>query len=67
MKWRLQSYPEGHYSVAELRFSEKEDCTELRLTQTLVPENQLEQTEIGWKRHYFEAMKATFGFGARLF
>lgn len=67
MRWRLKSYPPGHYSVAQLTLSDKGDATELKLRQTGVPEGEFEQTEMGWRRHYFEAMKATFGLGARLF
>jgi activator of HSP90 ATPase len=66
MHWRMKGWPDAHYSNVTLTFDQKEDCTELELRQTGIPESQLEQTEGGWKRHYFEAIKLTFGFGARL-
>lgn len=67
MEWHMKGWPDAHYSNVTLTFNQKEDCTELELRQTGIPDAQLEQTENGWKRHYFEAMKQTFGFGARLF
>jgi len=45
---------------------EQDDRTKLRLIQAEVPEEQLDQTEQGWKRHYFECMKKTFGYGSWL-
>jgi len=45
---------------------ELDDHTQLRLVQTEVPDDQLEVTQQGWRRHYFECMKNTFGYGSRL-
>lgn len=67
LKWRFESWPPGHVSTVTLALKEKEDSTELQLTQTGVPNADLEKTKEGWKRHYWEAIKQTFGFGARLF
>ena len=57
----------GVYSVVTMELSEKEDFTVLKLKQTGIPDNDFQRTEEGWKRHYFESIKHTFGFGARLF
>lgn len=40
--------------------------TELKVEYRGVPDNEEERTKEGWKRYYFEAIKQTFGFGARL-
>ncbi|KAK2149519.1 hypothetical protein LSH36_448g01021 [Paralvinella palmiformis] len=67
MRWRNKSWPEGHYSQVSLTFDQKEDCTEMTLTQTGVPESDLESTEQGWNRYYWQSIKQTFGFGASLY
>ena len=46
---------------------QKEDCTVLELTQTGVPDYDFNKTEVGWRRYYWESIKQTFGYGARLF
>lgn len=72
MNWRYKQWPASngygndYYSLATIEFTEKEDCTLLTLTQTGVPKNFVENTEEGWKRFYWSAIKQTFGFGSRL-
>ena len=56
----------GHFSTVTMEIVEQDDRTKLRLIQAEVPEEQLDQTEQGWKRHYFECMKKTFGYGSWL-
>ena len=46
---------------------QKDDCTNLELTQTGIPDYDFDKTEAGWKRYFWESIKQTFGFGARLF
>lgn len=67
MNWRYKQWPDEHYSVVTLEFREKEDCTELLLNQTGIPHNFLENTEEGWRRFYWNAIKQTFGFGSSIF
>lgn len=67
MRWRYKTWPDEHYSDVTIKLDEKEDCTELSLTQTGVPESDHERTRQGWRDHYWEAIKQTFGFGVRLF
>ena len=67
MRWRFKSWPTEHYSTVTLKITEKEDETELQLTQTEIPDNDYTRTKDGWHRYYWEPIKQTFGFGARLF
>ncbi|XP_065882852.1 activator of 90 kDa heat shock protein ATPase homolog 1-like [Dysidea avara] len=65
-RWRSKGWPEGHFSTVTIEILELDDHTQLRLVQTEVPDDQLERTQQGWRRHYFECMKNTFGYGSRL-
>ncbi|XP_050689092.1 activator of 90 kDa heat shock protein ATPase homolog 1-like [Eriocheir sinensis] len=65
-KWRFKSWPSGHYSKVTLEIDQKDDCTEIQLTQTSVPASELEKTREGWRNYYWESIKRTFGFGAIL-
>ena len=67
MRWRVKSWPDEHYSDVTLTFEEKNDCTVLHLSQTGVPEKELERTREGWERYYWDSIRQTFGFGARLY
>uniref|UniRef100_A0A672PEG0 Protein sel-1 homolog 1-like n=1 Tax=Sinocyclocheilus grahami TaxID=75366 RepID=A0A672PEG0_SINGR len=40
--------------------------TELLLEARGVPSNEEERMKVGWQRYYFDAIKQTFGYGARL-
>uniref|UniRef100_A0A3Q3F7Z4 Activator of HSP90 ATPase activity 1 n=1 Tax=Labrus bergylta TaxID=56723 RepID=A0A3Q3F7Z4_9LABR len=66
MKWRYNNWP-SHYATITLTFLDRSSETELKVECRGVPENEEERTKEGWKRYYFEAIKQTFGFGARLF
>lgn len=50
-----------------MTFVDRSSETELKVECRGVPESEEERTKEGWKRYYFEAIKQTFGFGARLF
>lgn len=65
-QWRLKSWPEGHHSTVTITLDQKDDCTELSLEQTEVPDSELERTRQGWQRYYWDAIRRTFGFGAAL-
>lgn len=67
MKWRFKTWPSEHYATVTLVLKDKGDETELELEARGVPTNEEERTKEGWLRYYFEAIKQTFGFGARLF
>ncbi|XP_064089383.1 activator of 90 kDa heat shock protein ATPase homolog 1-like isoform X1 [Macrobrachium nipponense] len=64
--WRFRSWPNGHYSEVVIDLVQKEDQTELTLTQTGIPSNDLERTREGWRNYYWESIKRTFGFGTML-
>jgi len=66
-KWRLKTWPSGHFSHVEMTIKQGAEDTKITIKQTGVPVKELENTRIGWNRYYFEAMKRTFGFGSSLF
>ncbi|KAL9953979.1 hypothetical protein ACROYT_G041464 [Oculina patagonica] len=67
MQWRFKSWPEGHHSTVTITFDQKDDRTELKLTQTGIPEDDFERTKEGWKQFYWGNMKRTFCWGMRYF
>uniref|UniRef100_A0A3Q1IYR0 Activator of 90 kDa heat shock protein ATPase homolog 1 n=1 Tax=Anabas testudineus TaxID=64144 RepID=A0A3Q1IYR0_ANATE len=67
MKWRYNNWPCEHYATVTLNFLDRSSETELKVECRGVPDSQEEQTKEGWRRYYFEAIKQTFGYGARLF
>ncbi|XP_043328590.1 activator of 90 kDa heat shock protein ATPase homolog 1 isoform X2 [Cervus canadensis] len=67
MKWRFKSWPEGHFATIMLTFIDKNGETELSMEGRGIPAPEEERTRQGWQRYYFEGIKQTFGYGARLF
>lgn len=67
MKWRLSGWPDGHFSDVTIDIDQKEGTTEVTMTQSGIPANDVERTKVGWSHYYWEAIKKTFGFGATLF
>nr|XP_061798837.1 activator of 90 kDa heat shock protein ATPase homolog 1-like [Nerophis lumbriciformis] len=67
MKWRYNNWPCEHYATVTLTFADRRNETELRMDCRGVPNDDEDRTRDGWRRFYFEAIKQTFGFGARLF
>jgi len=65
-KWRLKSWPGGHYSRVEIGIQQGKEDTTLTLSCADVPEKELENTKAGWRRYYFESIKRVFGFGSNL-
>ncbi len=59
-KWRGGDWPEGHYSTATFLLKELAKLTELKFTQTEVPEDQFESISSGWFEHYWDKMKVFF-------
>lgn len=49
-----------------LTFIDKGNETELKIECRAVPESEEDRTREGWQRYYCQAIKQTFGFGARL-
>ncbi|KAG8013087.1 Activator of 90 kDa heat shock protein ATPase-like protein 1 [Nibea albiflora] len=67
MKWRYNNWPSEHYATITMTFLDRSSETELKVECRGVPDNDEERTKEGWKKYYFEAIKQTFGYGARLF
>ncbi|XP_031693233.1 activator of 90 kDa heat shock protein ATPase homolog 1a isoform X2 [Oncorhynchus kisutch] len=67
MKWRFKTWPCEHYATITLNMKDRGNETELKVEFKGVPTVEEDRTKEGWKRHYFEAIKQTFGFGARLY
>lgn len=67
MLWRNKRWPDEHFSVANMEFQEKSDHTILKLVQTNVPANFVENTQDGWRHFYFNSIRQKFGFGSNLF
>lgn len=65
--WRVKNWPMEHYSEVTINIEQKDDFTEVNLIQNGVPRTDLERTEEGWKRFYFESIKRTFGFASSIF
>ncbi|XP_062863676.1 activator of 90 kDa heat shock protein ATPase homolog 1b isoform X2 [Trichomycterus rosablanca] len=67
MKWRYNTWPSGHYATVTLTFTDKVNETELKIDCRGVPESEEDRTREGWQRYYCQAIKQTFGYGARLY
>ncbi|XP_056151936.1 activator of 90 kDa heat shock protein ATPase homolog 1-like [Lampris incognitus] len=67
MKWRYNTWPCEHYATIALTFFDLGNETELKVECRGVPENEEERTKQGWQRYYFESIKQTFGYGARIY
>lgn len=61
--WRYKQWPSGHFSNVVIEFDEKGDHTELKITQTGVPESEKDTTLKNWRGYYINSIKQTFGFG----
>ncbi|XP_051510942.1 activator of 90 kDa heat shock protein ATPase homolog 1a [Myxocyprinus asiaticus] len=66
MKWRFSNWPTGHASTVTLNFVDRSNETELTMEAKGVPNNEEDRMKEGWQRYYFDAIKQTFGYGARL-
>ncbi|XP_030642276.1 activator of 90 kDa heat shock protein ATPase homolog 1b [Chanos chanos] len=66
MKWRYNTWPSEHYATVTLTFTDRGNETELRVECRAVPTSEEDRTREGWQRYYCQAIKQTFGYGARL-
>ncbi|XP_011869102.1 PREDICTED: activator of 90 kDa heat shock protein ATPase homolog 1 isoform X2 [Vollenhovia emeryi] len=62
-KWRCKQWPSEHFSVVTIDICEKNDHTEVNLTQTGVPVSEELSTKENWDRYYWDPIKRIFGFG----
>jgi activator of HSP90 ATPase len=67
MRWRFKTWPDEHYSNVTIDLTQKDDGTELRLTQTGVPTSEYDRTKEGWQNYYWKSIKQTFGYGAFIY
>lgn len=67
MRWRMRSWPEEHYSNVTIILTDLDGSTHMEMTQTGVPQSEYERTLNGWKERYWQSIRQTFGFGARLY
>ncbi|KAK2864392.1 hypothetical protein Q7C36_003546 [Tachysurus vachellii] len=66
MRWRFSSWPAGHFSTVTLDFTDRDSETEMSLEAKGVPSSEEERMKEGWQRYYFDAIKQTFGYEARI-
>lgn len=63
MEWRQKAWPEGHFSQVEMKFEPSSNGAKLTLEQRQVPSEFVSNTQEGWRRYYFAAIKSTMGLG----
>jgi len=63
-KWRLNSWPEGHYSTVTITLRQTSSATTLTMNQTEVPIGEEDRTLNNWRGYYWNSIKQTFGYGA---
>jgi len=65
MRWRLASWPAGHFSSVKLYVKDNGDHQGCRveLKQTGVPQNLRQDTERLWRERIFNQIKLSFGYG----
>ena len=56
-KWRVNDWPEGHYSEVTFAFKEVENGTRMDFTQTQIPQEEYEDIAQGWVDWYWEKLK----------
>ncbi|KAH8801634.1 activator of Hsp90 ATPase [Xylogone sp. PMI_703] len=66
--WRLDQWPQGHYSRLEIGFDQNDvdNVTVMRVTWSGVPVGQEDVTKRNWGEYYVRSIKQTFGFGTIL-
>lgn len=67
-KWRLGSWPEGHFSTLKIEFdqNDRDAVTVMRVQWDGVPVGEEEVVRRNWGEFYVRSIKTTFGFGTIL-
>lgn len=62
-KWRLAQWPEGHYSMQEIKFDQNDvdRVTTMRVKWDGVPVGQEDVVKRNWEGYYVRSIKQTFG------
>jgi activator of HSP90 ATPase len=61
MKWRLNSWPQKHFSIVIIDLREHEEYTSLILHQYGVPSEVIERIEEDWNKFYWKTISEKFG------
>jgi activator of HSP90 ATPase len=59
-KWRASDWPITHYSVVTFEFTPVEKGTEIKFTQTDIPEEAFDEIKQGWIDWYWARLKQYF-------
>lgn len=65
-KWRLKTWPEGHYAKLKLIFDQSFDGTLLRMKMSDIPVGQEEVVKCNFQEYYIKPIKTVFGYGSVL-
>ncbi len=61
MEWQANKWPRGSPpSIVELTLEEKDEGTELRMVQSLIPREEHEACKTWWEEFYWDALKEYF-------
>lgn len=58
----MESWPDGHHSVATIKLTQSPNCTTLTLSQTGIPSAEADRTKEGWQNYYWNSIRQAFGF-----
>jgi activator of HSP90 ATPase len=62
--WRMKAWPSGHFSDVTLEIAEKKGTAVLTLTQSGVPDGEVDSIKGGWRSNQWARMKGILGFGS---
>lgn len=66
-KWRMRHWPECDISHVVIQISDISDYeVKIDFRQTNIPSEEIQRTQQGWEREFFERIKVTFGYGPSL-
>jgi uncharacterized protein YndB with AHSA1/START domain len=60
LAWRSESWPKGHYSIAQFVFTKVRGGTRLTFEQFGIPASDFADIREGWKQFYWDPLKAYF-------
>jgi activator of HSP90 ATPase len=56
-RWRLATWPTGHYSVVTFAFEEAPEGTLLRFVHRDIPSDRAKEVDVGWVEQYWKPLK----------
>jgi len=65
LKWRVNEWPEGHYSDVRITLEDKGGKTIVSLTHSGVPSDDVDRTTTAWRERFWDRIKMVFGFEYR--